>query len=554
MQLLIARLNHETNTFSPVPTPLAAFDPQWDDDARRSQQGMRTAMAAFLDAAARRGDTVLTPLAATANPSGRVDAAAYERMAQHIEACAPGCDAILLDLHGAMVTTHLDDGEGELLARLRAAAPGVPIGVALDLHGNITPRMMANADVMVGFKTYPHVDMYETGEHAARLLLAMADGQVRYALRWHRLALMSHTLRSATLGGDSAAMTAAVASAREAEGQGVPAVTVFAGFALADIPAPCVSVVVTDTDDTAGHARAQRTADGLAQQVWAQREGFVYRSEPLAQSLARATALAEAQPESGPHVAALLPPEGALSPLGRPGGTDSGPHVAALLPPEGALSPLGRPGGTEATRRPVLLLDHGDNVMSGGTCDTMDVLLAALAAGMSGIAMGPLCDPEAVATLWAAGEGARLTLALGNKRAMPALRPGPGREKTPPLLSGTVRRLSDGVYTVTGPIYTGQRCEMGRTVLFDIGAAQIVVTERTQEPYDLGVFGCVGLDVAQRPGPRFVLLKSRMYCRPVFGPLCAALVECDSAGVTSSDYSLYPFTQVQRPVYPLDAG
>ena len=91
MKLLIARLNHETNTFSPVPTPLAAFDPQWDDDARRSQQGMRTAMAAFLDAAARRGDTVVTPVAATANPSGRVDEAAYEQMVRHIVACAPGC-------------------------------------------------------------------------------------------------------------------------------------------------------------------------------------------------------------------------------------------------------------------------------------------------------------------------------------------------------------------------------------------------------------------------------------------------------------------------------
>ncbi len=531
MKLLIARLNHETNTFSPVPTPLAAFDPQWDDDARRSQTGMRTAMAAFLDAAARRGDTVVTPLAATANPSGRVDEAAYEQMVRHIVACAPGCDAMLLDLHGAMVSTHLDDGEGELLARLRAAAPGVPIGVALDLHGNITPRMVANADVMVGFKTYPHVDMYETGEHAARLLLAMADGQARYAVRWHRLALMSHTLRSATLGGDSAAMTAAVASARAAEAQGVPAVSVFAGFALADIPAPCVSVVVTDTDDTTGHARAQRTADGLAGQIWAQREGFVYRSEPLAQSLARAKALADAQPEPGPH-------------------------VAARLSPGGAHSPLGRPGGTEPTRRPVLLLDHGDNVMSGGTCDTMDVLQAALAAGLSGIAMGPLCDPEAVATLWAAGEGAQVTLALGNKRAMPALRAsaGTGLVKTPPVLTGTVRRLSDGAYTVTGPIYTGQRCQMGRSVLFDIGAAQIVVTEQTQEPFDLGVFGCVGLDLTRQPGPRFLLLKSRMYCRPVFGPLSAALVECDSVGVTSSDYGLFAFSRVSRPVYPLDAA
>lgn len=83
----------------------------------------------------------------------------------------------------------------------------------------------------------------------------------------------------------------------------------------------------------------------------------------------------------------------------------------------------------------------------------------------------------------------------------------------------------------------------------DIGVAQIVVTERTHEPWDLGVFSCVGIDPARH---RYVLLKSRMYCRPVFGPLSAALIECDSAGVTSSDYSLFPFRNVGRPVFPLD--
>jgi microcystin degradation protein MlrC len=116
-------------------------------------------------------------------------------------------------------------------------------------------------------------------------------------------------------------------------------------------------------------------------------------------------------------------------------------------------------------------------------------------------------------------------------------------------LTGTVRTIGNGEYVITGPTYTGQRSSMGRTVLFDIGAARIVVTERTQEPWDIGVFECAGLDPRKE---RFLLLKSRMYCRPVFEPLSAALVECDSPGVTSSDYSLFPFSQVRRPVFPLD--
>lgn len=487
MKILIARLNHETNTFSPVPTPLAAFAPTYGEDALHDNLGMRTAMAAFIDLAQGMGATLVTPVSAMSNPSGPVHAAAYDELTRRIVEAAPGCDAILLDLHGAMVAENSPDGEGDLLERVRSAAPGVPIGVALDLHGNITPKMVANADVMVGFKTYPHIDMYETGEHAGRLLLAMLRGQARYSVRWHQLPMMGHTLRSTTLQG---AMLRAVDAARAAEAVGVPAVSVFAGFSLADIEAPFMSVVVTGRADDP--EAAQATANRIAATIWNERAEFVYDSEPLVQSLQRAQTLAQ---------------------------------------------------GAE---RPVLLLDHSDNCMSGGTCDAMDVLQAALAEGLSDIAVGPLCDPGAVAELVAAGVGAQLTVRLGNKVPLTQLKV----SKEPVALSGTVRAISDGEYTVTGPIYTGQRCAMGRTVLFDTGAAQIVVTEKTHEPWDLGVFSCVGVDPTAH---RFVLLKSRMYCRPVFVPLSHALVECDSpTGVTSSNYALFPFRNVRRPVFPLD--
>lgn len=488
MKILIARFNHETNTFSPVPTPLEAFSPTYGEAAYRDNLGMRTAMAAFIDLAQRAGATLVTPVSATANPSGPVHAQAYDELTARIVNAAPGCDAILLDLHGAMVAENSVDGEGDLLERVRACAPGVPIGVALDLHGNITQKIIDNADVVVGFKTYPHVDMYETGEHAGRLLLAMLQGHERYTVRWHQLALMSHTLRSTTLHG---AMLRAVEEARAAEQQGMPAVSIFAGFSLADIEAPCVSVVVTGTNTPEGVASAQAVADRIAEKIWDDRAQFVYDSEPLTSSLARAQALAV-----GSH-------------------------------------------------RPVLLLDHSDNCMSGGTCDTMDVLQAALSQGLQDIAVGPLCDAQTVNALIEAGIGKKVNIALGNKVSLSRL----GLVKQPMLVQGTVRAVSDGEYTVSGPIYTGQRCCMGRTVLLDIGAAKIVVTERPHEPWDLGVFACVGLEPRAH---RFLLLKSRMYCRPVFEPLAQAMVECDSPGVTSSDYSLFPFSHVKHPVYPLD--
>lgn len=488
MKIMMARLNHETNTFSPVATPLAAFAPAYGEAAFQANLGMRTAMAAFIDLAQKLGATLVTPVSATANPSGPVQAQAYDALTAHIVAAAPGCDAILLDLHGAMVTENSSDGEGDLLARVRAAAPGVPIGVALDLHGNITQKIMDNADVVVGFKTYPHVDMYETGLHAGRLLLAMLHGQSSYTVCWRQLPLMSHTLCSTTLHG---AMQRAVQAAQAAEQDGLPALTIFAGFSLADIPAPCVSVVATAINSPQGVAAAQAAVDQIVEQIWAERAQFVYRSEPLATSLERARVVSE--------------------------------------------------GAT----KPVLLLDHGDNCMSGGTCDTMDVLQAALAQGLQDIAVGPLCDPQAVAAMVQAGVGATVNIALGNKVALTQL----GITKQPMQVTGSVRAISDGEYTVSGPIYTGQRCCMGRTVLLDIGRAQIVVTEHPHEPWDIGVFQCVGVDPTRH---RFLLLKSRMYCRPVFVPLSQGLIECDSPGVTSSDYALFPYSQVTHPVFPLD--
>ena len=217
MKVLIARMNHETNTFSPVPTPLSAFGndgPTYDAAAYEENKGKRTAMSAFIDLAEAHGAGLVTPVSATAYPSGRVDGAAYRELCDRIVAAAPGCDALLLDLHGAMAVETTDDGEGDLLERLRRAAPGVPVAVALDLHGNVTQKMVDNADVIISFKTYPHVDMYETGEHAGRILFDWLAGGPRPALAWRRLPLMTHTLRSATAEG---AMREAVQAARQAE-------------------------------------------------------------------------------------------------------------------------------------------------------------------------------------------------------------------------------------------------------------------------------------------------------------------------------------------------
>ncbi len=488
MRIVIARVNHETNTFSPVQTPLNAFNPRWGADALAAADGSATAMGAFIDFARARGAEIVTPVFALANPSGPVEDEAYEALHQPIvDAARKGCDAILLDLHGAMVTRSFDDGEGELLKRLRAIVPHTPIGVALDLHGNITGTMVEAADLIAGFKTYPHVDMYETGERVARLIGDILDGGARPALTWRDPPILAQTLKMNTT--QPGAMSDLVEAARRAEAEpGVHAVTIFGGFPIADIPEAGVSVVVAADTKT----RARQVADRLADMAWQRREAFTYREETLASSI-----------------------------------------KAARLSAEG-------PG-----QGPVLLLDHGDNCMSGGTCDVMDVVEEARRQGLTGVLAGPIADSEAVATMASAGVGSRITVALGNRHDLSTI----GTANEPLDLTGVVTHIGDGDYVISGPTYTGMACSMGRVAVLDTGWARILVSELPHEPWDKGVFACAGLDPA---ASRYLILKSRMYCRPVFEPLARAVIECGSFGVTSSKLDLFAFKRLDRPIYPLD--
>ncbi|MEB8388551.1 M81 family metallopeptidase [Rhodobacteraceae bacterium KMM 6894] len=488
MRIVAARLNHETNTFSPVPTTLASFDPQYDEDARAFGTGSSTAFGAFVDYAAKNSANLITPLAATADPSGPCADDVFEALiAPILKAVQDGADMILLDLHGAMVSQGHEDCEAELLARIRALAPDVPLGVALDLHGNISAKLVENCDCIVGFKTYPHIDMYDTGAHLTRIMDAMVTGGVRPRMALTHPPLLAHTLRMNTE--TDCAMTDLIALAREAETRdGVLAVTVFGGFSLSDIADAGLSIVTVATEAET----AADLADSLAQTAWERRREFVYLEQALSQSLQEARTAAES-PGNGP----------------------------------------------------VLLLDHGDNCMSGGSCDNMDVLSAALADGMQGIIAGPFCDPDVVAQLTDAGPGATVDVHLGNKAiAQDFVAPPP-----PLSIKGTVLGCSDGRYVVTGPIYNGQTCEMGRAVVLETPQATILITERPHEPWDLAVFTSAGIDPLKA---RFLILKSRMYCRPVFSPLSRAVIECASAGITSSNNDLFSFARLKRPIFPLD--
>src|SRR5690625_1585719 len=198
MKAVVAMLKHETNTFSPVATPLARFGsdgPLHGSAAREAYMGTRTAIGAFIELCERQGIDYSIALAADARPSGPTSAATYETLCDSIcNAIPQDCDMLMLDLHGAMVAANTDDGEGTLLKRIRHLHPDLPIGVALDMHANVTITMVENCTVLSGYRTYPHVDLYETGMRVGIMLLDAVTGKSRPVMAYETVPLMAHTL------------------------------------------------------------------------------------------------------------------------------------------------------------------------------------------------------------------------------------------------------------------------------------------------------------------------------------------------------------------------
>lgn len=494
MKFVIALIRHETNTFSPVPTQLSDFrrgtitnGPAYGDAARLACENTNSAAAAYLDMARDMGAEVDFAVCANAVPSGVVTREAFESLCETVvHSASQGCDAILLDLHGAMVVNGYPDAEGELLRRLRACTPaGLPIGVALDFHANFSSELIRHATAIAGYCTYPHVDVYETGARVGRSIRAVLEQRSEPVVLWRRLPMLTHMLRQTpAMQPMKDIMDRAMQAERDSE---VSIASIFGGFPLSDIPCAGFSIVIV-----AEHAHlnsGMQLLDELCELAWSRRADFVFPATSVAASIAQAKAL-----EQGP----------------------------------------------------VILIDHGDNCGAGGTTDIMEVLQEVLAQGLEDVVAGPFCDPDTVAALFDHGLGAQVSVDVGGKTDMPAL----NLIGQPLRLTGIVEHLTDGNYTVTGPMYTGMRLSLGRTAVLRVGTVRIFISERPQEPYDTGVFTHAGVDPAKS---KYVLLKSRQHFRAGFEPFAKHIVLVSGPGVCSSDYSLFPFNHLPRPMYPLDA-
>ena len=359
-KIVVAMMMHETNTFSPVRTPLASFRPLSGTAAVEEFRDTNTQLGGFLHVAHEMGAEVVVPIAGGAHPSGYVEKAAYEDMCDAIVgAVRNGCDAAFLALHGAMVCEHVDDGEGELLSRIRAVAPTLPIAVGLDFHAHMTARMVDNATVIAGYCTYPHIDMGATSQRAARTLRRALAGEIAPVMVWGSRPMMTSTLVH-TPSRQPMKDIMDMAMAAEASGAVLNA-SVFGGFPHADIPhISCSAVIVCDRRTDEGQALLDR----LLGMAWDRRASFLYEGAPLASQIAHARTLGDG---------------------------------------------------------PIVLVDHGDNTASGGTQDVMSVIEEVMRQGLQDVVAGPIADPAAVARILAAGTAASVTLSLGGRTDMPQI-------------------------------------------------------------------------------------------------------------------------------------
>jgi len=360
-KILSAEFLHETNTFSRIETDKQAFRNCYfltGSDAIAERGERNTELAGFLDIGSKYGWQIDHVLSAAAGPSGKVSSAAFDWLADPIVAAARDqqYDGILLGLHGAMVTDFCEDGEGELLQRLRSVAGDkIPIAITLDLHANVSRKMCALANIIVSFKTYPHIDMRETARHAGEILQRSMHGEIN-----------PHTIRASCpmleeVNGartDSGPMMEWIRMARTWEQRDDAfAVSINGGFASADIAEVGPTVLVTGEGDMDAH---RAFASSLAAEIWQHRHDVLndYLDVGEAASIA-----AEFTSDKGP----------------------------------------------------LIIADYADNPGAGSYGDATNLLRALLEAEVSDACFGPLVDGETVQQLFQHAPGDLVQINLGGK-------------------------------------------------------------------------------------------------------------------------------------------
>lgn len=363
-RVLIAGFMHETNTFSQLPTTLDSYKARslyYGEDVAKYLRGTKTEIAAFMDACVRYEWQGTYPVFANATPSGKVTEETFEHITTKITDALKDqgpFDAVCLALHGAMVCTHVDDGEGTLLKRVRdVVGPDVPIAVTLDLHANITDLMADMADIVTIYRTYPHIDQYETATEAAGLLQRTLAGEIKPYVVLSRGQMLDGADHGRTTVPGPMTEVLESAKAGAAKLSSVLSCSVAAGFPWVDIEDTGPSVVVVGDGEAPAH---KELADQLVAELWRSRARISIDIQTIEQ----------------------------------------------------AISAVQTAGERKA---PIVLADFADNPGGGGYGDGTRLLKAMIDANVKDAIFGLLYDPVAVRTCVEQGLGAHVVVAIGGK-------------------------------------------------------------------------------------------------------------------------------------------
>jgi microcystin degradation protein MlrC len=488
LRIAIASLMQETNTFSPAPTTLATFDSYYrlyGEEMLGGYGAARVEVPGFLEVLAEAGATPVPLLAAYAAAYGPMTRACFDTLVGDMEArlkAAGAVDGLLLALHGALVVEDQPDGDGEVIARMRRILPAhVSIGVSLDLHGHITPKMLHPNVFHVGYREYPHIDMYETGQRTARLLLDTIAERRRPVMALVKRPMLISAVCGRTTDGP---LRPVVEEARRMEVAGeVLHASLFPVQPWLDVPDLGFAALICADGETDA---AERAATKLADMTFARRHEFVPDLTPLDEAI-------------------------------RLGLASDGLTVIA---------------------------DGGDAPTGGAAADSAAVLRALFAAGADRagrLSYLTLCDPPAVAAAAKAGPGATVTLSVGHAMSV--------RDGVPIAITGVVRLLSDGEYSMRDAGATGMTMKMGPTAVLAIGAIRLLLRSSPSMEWDTAMYFSQGLDPREAA---LVFVKSPAHFRVAYAPLAARILVADTPGPTCANMRNIPFRRVTRPLFPID--
>lgn len=290
LRVAIGGLMHETNTFANTRTPLddfRAYQFARGDEMLARYAKVRNEIGGMMAGARENGLKLAPTLFCFAVPSGVVAREAYKELAAWLldDIAASACDGVLLALHGAMVAEQVQDVEGDLLRRVRALVGDKPIVATFDIHANLSAAMCEHADVLIGYDTYPHVDVYARGVEAARVMANILRGEILPTMAFQELPMLSVPQAQYTGQGPMREIMARVGEMeRDAR---VVNVSIGGGFPYADVECAGMRVIVTTNGDA---DLAKQYACELREMLWARRENFGVRNMPVVEAVARAMA------------------------------------------------------------------------------------------------------------------------------------------------------------------------------------------------------------------------------------------------------------------------